>query len=157
MTTAERFKTDGTYFGEYEIAGIPCTVAYIKKFRWRWMATQLNTFIIVGETDQKIDLRTIDLFSALAFQFALNNNRGWPRGFQAGVGSVAILKGPEIDQAAGAFVSNLTRKHWSAFEIPVLYNTTHKQTIRFANTPLWGAIYFPYFSKLIGGITAGFK
>lgn len=154
MTPEDIFKLDGSFYGKHTIANIPCSVAYYKDFRWRWMATQLNTFIIVGETDQKVDLRTIDLFSALAFQFALNNSKGWPRGLQAGIGSIAILKGTEVDPAALSFVSNPSRKHWSAFEIPVIYNTANKQTYRYTGTPMWGAIYFPYFTKLINGVTA---
>lgn len=154
MTAEDIFKNDGTFYGKYDIANIPCSVAYLKDFRWAWMATQLNTFIIVGETEQKIDLRTIDIFSELAFQFALNNNKGWPRGLQAGVGSIAILKGSEIDPAALAFVANPSRKHWSAFEIPVIYDTARRQGYRYTSKPLWGAIYFPYFTKLVDGVVA---
>ena len=156
MTAEEVFTQDGKFYGKFDIANIPCSVGYYKEFRLSWMATQLNTFVIVGETEQKIDLRTIDMFSALAFQFALANNKGWPRGLQAGIGSVAILKGSEIDPAAFTFVSNLTRKHWSAFEIPVIYDTARHQTLRYRSTPLWGALYFSYFGKLIDGVTARF-
>lgn len=154
MTAEDIFKNDGTFYGNFTIANIPSSVAYFKEFRWSWMATQLNTFVIVGETEQRIDRQTIDVFSALAFQFALNNSKGWPRGFQAGVGSVAILKGSDIDPAAIGFVSNPSRKHWSAFEIPVIYDTFQRRGYRYTSKPLWGAIYFPYFTKLIDGVVA---
>lgn len=154
MIAEDVFKLDGNFYGNHTIANIPCTVGYFKEFRWSWMATQLNTFVIVGETEQRIDVRTMDVFSALAFQFALNHNKGWPRGLQAGIASVAILKGNDIDPAAIGFVSNPSRKHWSAFEIPVIYNTSQRHAFRYTSNPIWGMIYMPYLGKLIDGVTA---
>jgi len=153
MTSQEVFKNQNIYFGETQINGINCSVAYIKEFRLSWMATQLNLFIIIGKTEDKIEKQTVDSFSSASFQYALKNSKGWPRGFQAAIGSVAILQGSNIDNDAKIFCEKPSRKHWSAFEIPVIYDVDKKKTIRYTNTPMWGAIYFPFFSKTIDGIT----
>ena len=83
----------------------------------------------------------------------MKNHNGWPRGLQAGVGSIAILQGNDMDNEAIEFCEKLTKKHWSAFEIPVLYNIEQKKSIRFISTPIWGTIYFPFFTKTIDAIT----
>ena len=143
------FKNENIYFAQETIGGISCTVGYIKKFRWRWFATQLNTFIIIGATENTIDKKTIENFSTACFNYAINNNKGWPRGIQAAVGSIAILQGNTMNEDAIQFCEKLSKKHWSAFEIPVLYNSEQKKYIRFKSYPVWGIMYFPYFEKTI--------
>lgn len=152
-STEEMLKREGIYFGQATIAGVPSVIGYIKKFRLSWMATQMNLFVVIGSSDKLIDKQTIESFSSAALEFALKNNKGWPRGVQAAVGSVAILQGSSMDNDAIAFCEKLTKKHWSAFEIPVLYNTVQKKAVRYRSNPMWGAIYFPFFSKTIDSIT----
>jgi hypothetical protein len=149
MKFVEKLKSDTTFLGQETIGGIICNVGYLKEFKWTWFATQLNTFIITGETTEKVDRKMIENFSTACFNYAIKNNKGWPRGLQAGVGSIAILQAKEIDKEAEAFCRTPYKKHFSAFEIPVLYHTENKDIIRFTNNPLWGAIYMPYFKKII--------
>jgi hypothetical protein len=112
--------------------------------------------VFVGSTDQLIDQAMIEHFSKACFEYATKNNQGWPRGLQSGVGSVAILQGDNIDRSGAAFCEKLSKKHWSAFEIPVLYYKADKRAIRFLSRPIWGTIYFPYFTKLIDSVTSRF-
>lgn len=156
MTPEEILKIENIYFREDNINGIDCTIGYIKKFKWSWFATQLNLFVIIGKTTEKIDKKMIETFSASCFEYALKNHKGWPRGLQAGVGSIAILQGSEIDNEAKDFCAKLSKKHWSAFEVPILYDIEKNKTIRYTSTPIWGAIYFPFFTKLIDSITSKF-
>lgn len=153
MTSEVILKNESIYFGQDTINGITCSIGYIKKFKWSWFATQLNTFVIIGKTNDKIDKQVIEAFSKSCFEYSLKNNKGWPRGLQAGVGSVAILQGNNIDNEAIKFCEKLSKKHWSAFEIPVLYSIDEKKSIRFISTPIWGTIYFPFFTKTIDAIT----
>ncbi|NJM79152.1 MAG: hypothetical protein HC854_05000 [Flavobacterium sp.] len=153
MTPEEILKNENIYFGQDTINGINCSIGYIKKFKWSWFATQLNTFVIIGKTDDKIDKKLIEAFSKSCFEYSLKNHKGWPRGLQAGVGSIAILQGNDIDHDAIIFCKKLSKKHWSAFEIPVLYNVDEKKSFRYISTPIWGTIYFPFFSKTINTIT----
>jgi hypothetical protein len=57
----------------------------------------LNPFVIIGEIDGQITKAVIEKFSTDCFEYALKNNKGWPRGLQSGVGSVAILMGSNVD------------------------------------------------------------
>ena len=148
----EVLKSEAIYFEEATISGISCSVGYIKKFRWTWFATQLNTFIIIGRTNNPVDKHTIESFSSDCLTYSLKNNKGWPRGLQAAVGSIAILQARSYNSSAIGFCENLTKKHWGAFEIPVLYDITQHKTIRYKKQPLWGKIYFPFFSKTIDEI-----
>lgn len=152
MTPEATLKKENLYLKEETIGGIACSVGYIKKFKWSWMATQLNTFVIIGKTDAKIDRPLIEAFSKNCFEYSLKNHQGWPRGLQAGVASIAILQGAVIDNSAKEFCEKLSKKHWSAFEIPVLYDTDKKQPVRFIKTPIWGTIYFPFFIKTIDSV-----
>lgn len=155
MTAEEIFKADGRYFGQETLNGIPCAIAYIKEFRWSWFACQLNTFIIVGEAGA-IDKPLIETFSKTAYEYALKNNKGWKRGFQSGIGSINILRSSSIDAEAIKYCEKSPPKHWSAFEVPVVYNTADKTKYRYKSTPNWGRLYYPYFSKLIDQTTGRF-
>ena len=156
MDLKQIFENENIFFSQENISGIDCTIGYIKKFKLSWFATQLNSFIIVGQTEMKIDKNLIENFSSSCLTYALKNNKGWPRGVQSGVGSIAILKGSNIDKEAIDFCENPSKKHWSAFEIPVLYDQTKKQITRYKETPIWGIIYFPFFTKIIDNITSKF-
>ena len=153
MTPEEVLKNENIYFGQATINGIPCSIGYIKKFKWSWMATQLNTFIIIGKTSSPIDKKEIEDFSTSCFKYSLKNHKGWPRGLQAGVGSIALLQGSSVSSEAQAFCEKLSKKHWSAFEIPVIFNTAENKAIRYKSNPIWGRIYFPFFTKTIDSIT----
>ncbi|HYV91489.1 MAG TPA: hypothetical protein VE978_06890 [Chitinophagales bacterium] len=155
MTTSESIlKDENIYLGQEIIDGIQCSIGYIKKFKWTRLATQLNTFIIIGSTNHIIDKQVIENFSKSCFTYSLKNNKGWPRGLQAAVGSISILQGKLIEKDAIEFCERTSKKHWSAFEIPVLYNIDQRKCFRFTTNPLWGAIYFPFFGKTIDSIVS---
>lgn len=143
------FQSENMFFGEETIGSIPCIIGYKKEFRWTWFACQLNTFIIVGQTDQPIDVGTINQFSDACFRYALSKNQGWPRGLQSGVGSIAILCADSYNQAAAASCETLTKKHWSAFEIPIIYDRGQHKLIHYKKAPMWGSLFFPYFTEQI--------
>ena len=157
MSAEEVLKQDNLFIENTTINGIPCSVGYDKQFRWSWMATQLNTFVIIGTTDQPVDKALIEKFSEGCYEYSIKNNKGWPRGLQAGVGSIAILMGNNVDEAARVFCEKPSKKHWSAFEIPVIYDTQNKKVIQYLKKPIWGTIYFPYFTELIAAISGKFK
>jgi hypothetical protein len=107
MTSEQILKNENIYFRHNTINGISYSIGYIKKFKWSWFATQLNTFVIIGKTNDKIDKQAIEAFSKSCFEFSLKNHKGWPRGLQAGVGSITILQGSNIDNDAIAFCEKL--------------------------------------------------
>ncbi len=145
-------ESEKLYFGEANIAGILCTIGYKKEFRWTWFACQLNTFVIIGQATSDVDVQQIHDFSTACFEYALKNQKGWPRGLQSGVGSIAILCAENYSSSAAASCETLTKKHWSAFEVPVIYDITQKKMIRFKKAPMWGSLFFPYFAKMLDAI-----
>ncbi len=157
MKPEEIFKREGIFFRQEIINEIPCSIGYIKKFKWSWFGIQLKTFIIIGETKDKIDKNTIEDFSKSCFEYSLKNHKGWPRGLQAAIGSIAILQGNYIDEEAINFCEKFSKKHWSAFEIPVIYRTDEKKAIRYKSKPIWGRIYFSFFTKTIDSIVEQLK
>ena len=157
MNSAEQvLKDENIFIGEEIIGGIPCQIGYIKKFKWSWFATQLNLFVIIGQTEKAVDRQMIETFSKNCFDYSIKNNRGWFRGLQSGVGSMAILQAAKFDEGAIDFCEKLSKSHWSAFEIPVLYDTSARKLIRYKKNPIWGMIYFPFFTKTIDHIASRF-
>ena len=156
MTAEEIFKKENRFFGKATINGIDCTIGYNKEFRWSWFATQLNTFVIVGETEQPIDAQLLESFSAACFEYAIKNHKGWPRGLQAGINSIAVLKGKTTDDAR-ILAMNFSKKHFSAFEIPVVFDVEEQKAYRYLKAPVWGTIYYPYFSKRIDALAQELK
>ncbi len=148
---------ENIFFAQDHIGGVPCTIGYIKEFRWRWMATQLNTFIFFGDSASPIDQQAIDRFSAQCFDYATRNSKGWPRGFQSAIGSIAILQGTQVQADAVTYCEKNHRKHVAAFEIAVVYDQVQKKATRFKSTPAWGALYFSYFAKTIDRFIAGIQ
>lgn len=153
MTQSQQVLDNRTYhFETVTIDGHECEMVYIKKFKLVWFASRLNLFIIIRKTDEVIDKKLIDSFSRSCYQYALNNYKGIPRGFQAAVASIAILKGKNVDDSAIKFCEYDLRKHWSAFEIPVVYDTDRKVGFRFKSKPAWGYLFFPYLEKTLNQI-----
>ncbi|PZP50375.1 MAG: hypothetical protein DI598_05695 [Pseudopedobacter saltans] len=153
MNPKDIFLKENIYFGEAVLAGVSCSVGYIKKFKWSWLATQLNIFVFIGKTELPVTRDLIDGFSTACFNYAKANNKGWPRGIQSAVGSIAILQANSVHDDAKIYGTGFMRKHWSAFEIPVILDMQTKSSYRFLGKPLWGAIYFPFFEKTIIDLT----
>jgi hypothetical protein len=147
---------ENIYYGQANINGIDCSIGYIKKFRWSWFGTQLKTFIIIGQTEMKIDKNLIENFSSSCHDYAIKHNKGLPRGLQSGVGSIAILVGRDIGHEAVRFCQNPYKKHFGSFEVPVLCNLEKREVSKYLKTPVWGKVYFPFFTETIERITNKF-
>lgn len=152
ISAEELLRNQKIYFGSEIVGGIFCHIGYIKKFRWSWVATQMNTFIIIGQTDGRIDKKMAEDFSTACLNYANKNNKGWPKGLQAAVASISVLQGKEIEPDAIIFCEEASKKHWSAFELPVIFDIEQKKGFRFKKNPIFGAIYYPYFAELIDDV-----
>jgi hypothetical protein len=152
MAAKEYFTQQNYYYGNAIIGGEPCTIGYFKKFRLRWLGTQMNTFIIVAETDKTVTRPMIEGFSTLAFNYALANHNGWPRGLQGATACIAVIKATSFDEQAILYCNRVEKKHFSAFEISVLYDKNSGRAMRYINKPYWGYMFFNYFSKIIDSL-----
>jgi hypothetical protein len=146
-----RFISKLIYLSENELLEKPTVIGYEKKFKWSWLATQLNTFIIVSDFgDIKITPQIIENHITAGFQYAKNNYTGWPRGLQSGLGVISILISSEIDQESIQYCKKLkSGKKWAGFTIPVTVNSSSQSVYYFDKNPMWGRIYYPHFKKLI--------
>lgn len=134
----------------------PSVAGYDKQFRWSWLATQLNTFIIASDCGSTtIDKKFIEAHLKSSFAYANNNYDGWIRGFQSGVGIISIIISDTITEEAKTYCKKLqSGKKWAAFTIPVVIDSNTNEVFFFDKRPMWGRIYFPFFGQMILDVTA---
>ena len=151
----EQLNSKSIFYSENKINNRPTVIGYDKKFKWSWMATQLNTFIIASDFgDEIITEQKIETLLTESFKYAKTNYTGWPRGFLSGLGVIAILLSKNIDEDAIKYCKGLkSGKKWAAFSIPVVINSSTNQVYFFDKNPFWGKIYYPYFNKMINELT----
>lgn len=151
----ERMNSKSVFFSEDRINNKQTVIGYDKKFKWRWLATQLNTFIIASNFGEEIITKqTIEDFLTESFKYATINYHGWPRGLQSGLGVIAILISKNIDEEAIIYCKKLkSGKKWAGFTIPVTINSSTKKVSFFDKNPIWGRIYYPYFKQIINELT----
>lgn len=151
----ETLTAKSIFFAEDEIQNRPTVIGYDKQFKWRWIATQLNAFIIASDFgDTPITTQTIEDFLTESFKYAKANYSGWPKGLQSGLGVIGILVSTQLDQEAIEYCRKLkSGKKWAGFSIPVTINANTKQAYYFEKKPIWGRIYYPYFEQMIVALT----
>ncbi len=149
-----KLKEANIFHSEGEILNNQSVIGYEKKFKWSWVATQLNTFIVITDLgDQEINKSIIEQHLSESFKFSKQNYKGWPRGLQSAVGVISVLISTNITEEAKEYCRKLkSGKKWAGFSIPVVYNSETKETFKFEKNPMWGAIYYPHFKKLIASL-----
>jgi len=104
----KKFHQASIYHSEKNILEHKSIIGYEKKFKWSWMATQLNTFIVVTDFGNKeIDKSLIENHLSESFKFSKQNYKGWPRGLQSGVGVISILISNNITEEAKIYCQKL--------------------------------------------------
>lgn len=151
---AAKLKDRGILHTQGNIQERPSAVGYEKEFRWSWLGTQLNTFVVATDfSGSTINVPSIESHMTASFNYADRNYTGWPRGLQSAVAVISVLVGTDIDEAAIDYCLQLkSGKKWAGFTIPVIVNSTTGEVHAFKKNPLWGRIYFPHFKKMINDI-----
>ena len=146
-----RLQSMGIFLSEDSLCGRPTVIGYEKRFRWAWFATQMNTFVVaVDYGDETVSRHSIETTLTEAFEYARMNYNGWPRGFQCGVGAIAILLSSSVDADAAKYCRELTAgKKWAGFVVPVAVDTESNAVFVFDRNPVWGRIYYPHFKKIV--------
>lgn len=139
------------YYANDSVLNKPTVIGYEKKFRWAWMATQLNTFVVASDFgSEEVTPETIEKHLSVAFEYAKNHYKGWPRGFQSGLGVISVLVSTNLTKEAIDYCHKLSSgKKWAGFTIPVLIDGTSGEVHSFDKKPMWGAIYYPHFRAMI--------
>ncbi len=96
-----------------------------------------------------LDATVLQSYSAGAFQFAnKNKSTPLPNGLFSCVFCFAVVVTENLDpQLAQAIRDSSPIKHWSAFEMPVVYDVANGGLYYFEKTPVWGAAYYAGFRQ----------
>ena len=154
-TIQNNLKAKSIFYSNDSIENFPTVIGYEKLFKWRWFATQLNTFIVAVDLgDKLVSEDMVEHVLGQSFAYAKKHYKGWPKGLQSGVGVISILISNNIDPSAIEYCETLKNgKKWAGFTVPVIINSSTNEVHSFKKNPLWGRIYFPYFKQLIKDIT----
>lgn len=121
---------------------------YEERFEIEWLATKLKVFSFITYMS-KIDFDDIRNYSVACMDYALKNYKGLPRGLQNGVVAFNVLVSENVSEQAIAFANKRPKKHFSAFEMPIIFDLSKEQIFFYRDTPLWGKIYYEYFREYI--------
>ncbi|MBW2982518.1 hypothetical protein KY343_06570 [Candidatus Woesearchaeota archaeon] len=143
-----KLKKDGFELKKDKINSFDVTVAMKKEFKLSWLATQMNFFIIIG-VSKNVKKETIENFSKNCMDYAIKNNKGLPRGIQAGVVSFALLISSKVDETAKKFTQARPKKHFAAFEMPIIFDLKENKIYYYDKNPIWGFIYYKTFRNFI--------
>lgn len=121
---------------------------YEDQFELAWLATKLKQYTYVTLQDN-VKVEDIQTYSKNCMKYSLKNYKGLRRGLQVGVVSFHVMVGYQIDKEAITWVLQQPKKHFAAFEMPILIDLTAEQVYFYPSTPLWGAIYYKHFREYI--------
>lgn len=136
-------------FGKREfIPSLKAEMCYEEKFQMKWIFTKLKQFTFISKADT-ISGEAIKTYSAGCIDYALKKYKGLPRGVQNGVGSYSVMVSDNVDESAIVFATSRPKKHFSAFEMPVIVDLKNQRLYYYNKTPLWGAVYYKHFREYI--------
>ncbi len=90
-------------------------------------------------------------YTSAAFKFAnANKSSSLPNGFFAATFCFAVAVTMNLHPQLAQYVRDTAPiKHWSAFEMPVVFDLANGGLYYFEKTPLWGAAYYNGFRQEI--------
>jgi hypothetical protein len=130
------------------IGGFDASIAFESRFELEWFASKLKMYSFISYVE-KIDEDTIKKYSKECFEYSRKNYKGLPRGIQNGVVSFSVLVSDDIDKSAVDFAKSRPKKHFSAFEMPIIIDLKNEQLIFYNQTPMWGGMYYKFFIEYI--------
>jgi len=150
-----RLDSNSRLFSRDSICDKPTAIVYDKEFKWQWLATQLNTFIIISNfAEESVSPLAIEKVLFEAFGYAKLHYNGWPRGVQSNMAIIAIAISEHIEDEAVIHCNELrSKKRWAGFSIPVAIDAAANKVHFFKKYPMRGIIYYPHFKKLITEMT----
>lgn len=114
--------------------------AYEAVFKWKWFATKLKMTSFLKYMPS-VDEQTLRQYSTDCLNSALKNNRGLPRGVQNGIVSFSVLASEQVSPEAIAFAEARPKKHYSAFEFPVVVDFSNDTMYYHKDPIIWGTMY----------------
>ena len=123
-------------------------IAYEEVFKWSWWATKLKitSFVKYLPTVQLSDIKS---YSEHCLMQARKDRRGLPIGLQNGIMCFCVLASENISPDAIAFATSRPKKHWAAFEVPVLFDLCGGELFFFDGKIIWGSLYQKFLIEYI--------
>jgi hypothetical protein len=122
-------------------------VARTSQFRWRWMATQLHTFVFGLPVPQGADTAWLDEQLVAAVQFARRAGGGLPGGLQTGRAVVLAAVGADLDPALRTWAAKPHARKWAVVTYPVLGDVVAGTMVQ-PKRPALGAVYHGYLADV---------
>ena len=115
-------------------------IAYEEVFKWAWAAIKLKitSFVKYLPSTQMSD---IESYSNDCLKQAIRDKKGLPLGFQNGVVSYSVIASETISPDAIIFATGRPKKHYSAFEMPALFNLNNGELYYYQGEIVWGKLY----------------
>jgi len=100
---------------------------------------------------ENVDAETIQNFSMHSTKYALDNRGSLlPRGLGGSLLSVPVIVSDDFDMGIKQWMEKtLAKKHWAAFDFPVLISLKDRKIYYCKKTPIWGAAYYGGFRKFV--------
>jgi hypothetical protein len=129
------------------VGGPTAVVGSTSKFRWSWMATQLNTLIYAASFLPGTTIAFLDQYMATACQDAINR-KGAMRGFQVGVAAVTVAAVDQATPELTAWAATPHGRRFAALTFPVLVDASTRQVV-YPQRMVLGGIYTGYLKDLV--------
>jgi len=123
-----------------QIFGSDTIVLYEEVFQWKWFATKLKIFSFLTYSSE-IDKQHIESYSGECLQYAIQNLKGLPKGWQNGVLSNNVLISELVTPDAIAYVTSTPAKHFAAIEMPVIFDLSSGNLHFYTDKLVWGSMY----------------
>jgi hypothetical protein len=108
------------------------------------------TRFVFGAGMESVDARTVEDFSSRSTKYALGSGSILPRGLGGSILSVTAMVSGDFSEGLKEWIgSTLAKRHWAAFEFPVLVSVNNRQIYYCKKTPLWGAAYYGEFRQFV--------
>lgn len=154
LSVSQRLTADGAKVGHHAIGGYDCVTGYRSDFRLTWFATKLSLFTVVA-CAPSVDDHALEGFcdAALAFGIA---EKGRIRGFQTGVGVIAVLASDGVQDSAIRLARTHLNRRWAAFAWPAVFDLSTGQYYCQEGSPRLGAIYNSWmFERMAAALPGG--
>jgi len=151
MNSQEYSKTVRSKFGRNATIRLDTQdllIAYEEVFKWQWFATKLKITSFVKQMPS-VSLSDIESYSASCLKQAIKEKKGLPIGIQNGVVSFSVIVSENISSDAIIFVQNRPKKHFAAFEMPVLFVPKSSDLYFYQGDIVWGMLYVKFFREYI--------
>lgn len=109
------------------------------------------TRTIAVTTFENVDIGTIQSFSMASTRYALDNRGSLlPRGLGGSLFSIPVIVSYDFDIDIKLWMEKtIVKKHWAAFEFPVLISLKDRKIYYCKKTPIWGSAYYRGFRKFV--------